>query len=293
LAVANCTPTLVSCALRITNNLYTCHLNDLEIADDEGQEIRFENSHTNDRTNADVESIMLVGGNVPFLFPQIFETFPNLVRMNVANSGTKRIPSHSLANATNLKLMIFERSPLTDIKAYAFSGASNLLILDLFGNQVTNVDENAFAGLSNLRDLLLENNRIRRLSANTFRPLKNVEVISLSDNNIATLYPKTFSENRHLRNLAMIRNRINEIDRTIIEGLNKLEFFNVFENRCVNQMFVIDGPASREEINKELNECFTNFEAIGKLRLEVRGKITISDDYENCRLFQRKFDFVV
>jgi hypothetical protein len=281
LALANCTPTLITCSFLNFNNLYTCDLNVLEIVDDEGQEIRFVDSHPQGRNNGDVRAVRIMNGNVPFMFPQLFETFPNLIRITVTNAGLRRIQSHALANATNLELMIVERCPLTEIHAYAFSGASNLQTLDLFGNQVTSINENAFVGLSNLRDLLLESNRIRRLSENTFKPLKNVEVISLSDNNIVTLYAGTFSENRHLRNIDMVRNRINEIGRHVIEGLNELQFLNVFENRCVNQIFVVDGPESRDQINNGLSECFTNFEAIGRLRVEVRGAMTISDDYNN------------
>lgn len=263
------------------NNVYTCDINSVTVSDDYNQNINIVGGHPPGWNNNLVRAVRIQLGDIPFIIPQLFTTFPNLFRLTISNAGLRRIQSHALANATNLELMIVESNPLREIEANAFSGASSLRSLDLFGNQLLNIDEDAFVGLSNLRDLLLESNRIRHLRKNLFRPLKTVEIISLSDNNVDIIHENLFANNRHLRNIDLVRNRINEVGRNFIEGLNELQILNVFENRCVNNIFIVDDTASKEEIRNGLTACFDNFDSTVKLKMEVRGSFTISDDYGN------------
>lgn len=275
----------VNCVFWTVNGVYTCRVGNQIIADNENQTFVITGTHSGINNDASVRAVEIEAtSNIPFVIPQLFERFPNVFRYIVSSSGVLRLQSNAFRYARSLELIVINSNPLHTIQANAFVGASSLRTLDLRGNQIANIFEESFNGLSTLRDFMLEDNQIRRLPQNFLRPIKNVESVYLSDNMIETVDGKLFQNNRQIREIDFVRNRINEIGRGIVDGLSNLQIFNIFRNRCADNIWVVGGTTSIDTIRSGLNPCFVNYDSLRRLRVEVRGKATLSDDYGNSIL---------
>jgi Leucine-rich repeat (LRR) protein len=274
--------TNVNCVFWTVNGVYTCRVGNQIIADNENLNFTIGGTHTGSNTDAGVRAVEIeASSNIPFVIPELFQRFPNVFRFIVNPSGLNRIQSNAFRFARNLELIIITANSLHTVQSNAFVGADNLRTLDLRNNQIMNIFDESFNGLSNLRDFMLENNRIRRLPQNVLRPLTNVESVYLSDNLIETVDGSFFTNNRQIREIDLVRNRINEIGRNVLDGLNNLQVFNIFRNRCANNIWVIGGTTTIDSIRTGLSSCFVNYDSLKRLRVEIRGKATISDDYGN------------
>lgn len=271
--------TEIECSFPFPYNVYTCELLNVTIDDNASQEFVIVRNHFN-RTDEHVRSIHIRTSNIPFIISELFSTFPNVFRFWMDFSGLTRIQPNAFDNAKNLEFVVILGNPLHTIHADAFFGASKLTNLGLRMNRIETIHENAFRGQANLLNLMLEENRIRRLQPKVFEALTNVESILMSDNQIEVVEGKLFLNNQRLRNIDFARNRINEVQSSILSGLEDLQFINFFGNRCVDNFWAID-EEEIGDIRKGLAECFKNYKAVGRLRVEVRGSLTISDDYGN------------
>lgn len=272
--------TEIECIFPFPYNIYGCELENISLTDNSSQEITIIRNHNN-RNDDDVRSIRITNSNIPFIITQLFPIFQNVFRITIDSSGLTRIQSNAFSEAKKLELIFIVGNPLHTIQADAFLGASKLVNLDLRLNRLRNIHSDAFRGQESLLHLMLEVNQIRRLPSNVFDSLTNVEAIVLADNYIEVIEGKIFAKNQRLRYIDFARNRINEVQNTVLSGLEDLQLFNVFSNQCVDNFFVVDDVTSIDDIEKELTDCFTNFSAVGRLRVEVRGTMTISDDYGN------------
>jgi hypothetical protein len=274
--------TEVRCIFVRVDGIYTCSLISRNIVDDESQNFVVTGLHFGGNTDASVRAVEIeASSSVPFVIPKLFETFPNVFRFIVSPSGLTRIQANAFRFARNLELIVINSNPLQTIQPNAFIGAENLRSLDLSRNQIVNIFDESFTGLASLRDLMLESNRIQRIPRNLLRPLENLEAIHLAENRIATIDGKLFSGLQRLREIDLVGNRINEIGKNVLDGLYHLEIFNIFRNRCVNDFWIIDDSTSIDTIRNGLDACFVNFDALKFMQVEVRGKVTISDDYDN------------
>lgn len=245
--------------------------------------LRFSGNHwLPGMTDESVRSVWVSDiSTIPFVIPQLFESFPNVFRFIVFPSGLTRIQSNAFRYARNLELITINSNPLHTIQRNAFVGAGKLRTLDLSSNQIVNIFEDSFSGLSSLRDLMLSNNRIHRLPATILRPLKSVESVLFGNNRIKTIDDQLFYGLRRLREIDFVRNRINEVGKSVFDGLNSLEVFNILGNRCANNLWIVGGGTSIDTIRNGLNNCFMNYDRLRRVRVEIRGKATISDDYGN------------
>jgi hypothetical protein len=270
------------CNFHEINGVYNCRIANQIITDNVSQIFNISGRHILGQTDEMVRGVeVMATSNVPFVIPQLFEQFQNIFRFRVLSSGLLRIQSNAFGNASKLELIVVNSNPLHTIESNAFVGAKMLRTLDLNGNQIANVLDDSFNGLSSLRDLMLENNRITRFSKNIFKPLKNVESIFLSSNRIATVEDELFQGLRHLRSIDLMSNRISEINRNFMDGLNSLRSLNILNNRCASNFWIIGGSTIVDTVLSELNACFANYDRLTRMQLEVRGKVVISDEYDN------------
>lgn len=197
--------------------------------------------------------------------------------------GLRRIQSGAFANATNLRYFDMRFNyDFTTIHANAFTGASNLWFLNLSPNSIETIHERAFEGLTSLVHLYMDRNQIVHLPVHLFRTLTSLEYVSFSGNQIKSLDGRLFSGSTRMHELIFRDNKINSISRRFLDRFERLRAFDMTGNKCANGLFNAR-PEHREVTRRHLSNCFDNYNEeneIKRFRIEVRGKITIRDDYE-------------
>jgi Leucine-rich repeat (LRR) protein len=257
------TLTSVECNFRNTgsSNRYVCEVSDVTI-DKVDQDVVFIGAHLSGMTNDDVTFVNISNSNIGFIIPQIFTTFPNLLRVDLIRIGLTEIPvreSFKLGRVELFEIMFNER--LTTIHSYAFPGASHLRELQLGRNAISNIHENAFYGLSRLQFLFLLGNRIHTLPLNLFKLVPLIETLSLSENQIETIFGRQFFYNSRLVRIGIASNRLNAIERNFMGPMSSLTSMNLSNNQCINFAFVL-GITSNASVIQAFGPCYDNFDML-------------------------------
>jgi Leucine-rich repeat (LRR) protein len=273
----------IDCDFVVSGGDYICRLCLVEVNDVENQKIVIRGRHEKDRNDDDVTMVMLFNSATPFVMTQIFTSFSSVKNVIFHNSGIERIQRDALANARSLQQLTITSNPrLKVIPAGAFQGASELTHLVLGGNQIELISLVAFNGLTSLRFLFLSQNRIRFLPLNTFRPLISLQHLVISLNLIDSIDGRLFINNNQLKSLDISANNINGIEKTALDRLTNLQKFDARSNKCINRMWLF--PSELDKVQEHLKFCFENFIGLPEersLKMEIRGTITIQDEYGN------------
>jgi Leucine-rich repeat (LRR) protein len=253
----------VECDFRVITspNRYICDVIGANI-DKIDQEVVFTGIHLPGRSNDDVNIVNISNSNIGFVIPQIFTTFPSLIRVDLTRIGLTEIPlreTFKIGRVEIFEIMFNER--LTTIHSYAFPGASNLRELNLGRNAITNIHENAFYGLSRLQFLFLIGNRIQTLPMNLLKPLPILETLSLSENQISTLFTRQFVHSSRLIRIGLASNRLNAVERDFMEPMSSLSSMNLSNNQCIDFAFIFHIHRNAS-IVEALTPCYDNFDLL-------------------------------
>jgi hypothetical protein len=280
-AASSANESTLNCRYTGFNGVYSCFVERQSIPDSENRVV-ITGAHAPTASDSDVRLVILRNDNqIPFIVREFFTKFVNLFRFSKLSSGLTRIAAGDFQNATNLEVLIINFNPLRSITANSFVGASSLLHLDLQSNQIQRIHSDSFNGLPKLQTLMLEENSLANLPTNVFRSLISLEVVYMADNFITALDSRLFINNPKISMLDFYRNRINEVGTSFVDGLTELKFLSLLENRCVNEAWFDGERISTEELREGLDECMKNFKAVKRSNVEIRGKVTISDEYGN------------
>lgn len=198
--------------------------------------------------------------SVPFVIPQIFSTFPNLVHSIINGNGLKRIQSNAVVDAKNLEIFTARLNPrLTTVHSNAFAGATSLTQLILNTNSINEIHENAFVGLQRVRVINLNNNQLRHLPENIFRPVRRLQTLFFRNNQLDTLYASMFAHNNIMHQLEFHDNRINAIDRNFFVPIRQLSWLMLLRNVCANRT-ILFGTTDEQIVVETLEPCFNNFD---------------------------------
>lgn len=282
---ANAVETIhINCTFRaLSQQRYQCELTRVLLTDDdENKNIVIGGQHLEGRSNEDVNQVSGFIVNSPFFISQVFTTFPNILEVSFMDIGLRRIQPGAFANSTNLRFVDLRfNSDFTTIHANAFTGASSLWYLNLSPNGIETIHERAFEGLTSLAELYLDRNRIVHLPAHLFRTATLLRYVTFESNQIKNLDGRLFSSSPNIIELIFFDNQINSIGRRFMDRFLGLRGFDMRENKCVNRFFFNLSP---EAIRPFLSNCFENYDKENGIRnfsVEVRGTVTIRDDYEN------------
>jgi hypothetical protein len=273
---------ILTCDTTNRGSIYSCLINGQSLPDCDDRNVTVVMNHWVNLNDDSVQQLLYFCGNqIPFIVKEFFVKFANMLQVSIQCSGLLRIRSNDFESAANLKNLIIEFSPLHSIESNAFLGAFSLEELDLRFNEIQFIQEDSFDGLVSLRTFMLENNAIRHIPRNLFRSMVNLKAVFLSNNLIETLDGRLFANSPRLSFIDFLGNRIIEIGDEIVDQLDDLEFFNLVRNRCADEFFAVTDETSKDEIRQGLSECFDNFNSVKRSNVEIRGRITISDDYDN------------
>lgn len=273
----------IRCEFSGDGGWYGCGVNEFVITQNETLTIAFVGNHLPGRSDIDVGSILLRHPPLPFFVNDVFTTFPNLRSMNLFQGTHLNVQGHSFENARHLENLEISHSNVV-LSDFALTGAANITVLQIADCETLIIDEFAFAGLRSLNTLLIFRSNIHQLPENIFSSLVNLERFNLHQGFVETLPSNLFANNHLLQSITIIQNPINEIGRSFINHLGRLEFLGLWLGQCVSN----DWSNVREdwvEIHRVLEPCYRNYEARSRhFSMELRGSLTI---------FNRSGDVVV
>lgn len=293
----------VDCNFMFTNGLYSCHLFEVSVPDNDNANIILGGSHLVGFGNGNVNAVFIITSEIPFIISQMFTTFPNLNTLVILTGGLSRIQPNAFANAQNLRFLQIEQTPtLRNLPANAFLGASGVTSLLIFQTQLDTIHSDAFNGLGALTFLDLTQNQLWSFPNDVFRPLVSLQNLLLQNNVLQTLNGNLLAANSELLVVNLANNQINAIERNFLDGMPQLFVFNANSNICVSQQWVTGGAVTIDTIRQGLSTCFDNFETVttdppvtteepgttdipdGEVKryfLELRGTLRILDEDDN------------
>lgn len=265
---------------------YICYLDRIEVLNP-AESVTITGQHLGDRTNADVNTVLIDNSNTPFMIQELFEAFPNLYELAVFNSNLQSI---NVSSSVQLIWLDLYRNNISRIEPSSVTGLASqrrLNYLDWTSNQIREIDEDAFVGLDSVLSLFLMDNLIEEIRNQTFHPLTNITRIELERNRLTRIEETTFAMNRNLQALYLESNEINAISPLFLASQREsLEYVNLSDNRCVSQFFNLNNIQENWDLmNNELLPCFDNFNGtVPELRrviMEFTGSIAIYDEFGN------------
>lgn len=182
--------------------------------------------------NASTEktSIIFAGRSLLPEFPAIiFETFPNLSRVEMVFSGVEVLIEDHFVNATHLEYLRLERNSIQRIGKAALSRAVNLRILKLAANNIQQVENFAFAQLKLLDELHLEMNNLTSIKEETFAGASNLSALYLNDNQIEEIEDGALYLSA-LRKVYLQRNRLRSLSEDTFTGAQSLQLIDLSGN---------------------------------------------------------------
>jgi hypothetical protein len=238
---------------------YECRLIDAIVPNDQNVNVVFSGSHDTGRSNDDVSGMMVMYGDIPFILPQFFTTFPNLAFFEADHVELLRIQAGGFRNAGHLTDLFIRDTLLSTIEPNAFVGASKLTRIVLIDNvELKQIDENIFNGLTVLRTLDLSRNGISSININAFRPLTSLVTLILTSNSLTSLNGRLLSNNGRIATLNINNNQIKSIGRDFLNGKPNLSIFSALNNVCISRSFMIEGAETIDSVHAALSVCYAN-----------------------------------
>jgi Leucine-rich repeat (LRR) protein len=264
------------------DNEYTCNLFAIEVTNPTHQ-VTFAGEHVQGQTNANVRSVKIRASNTPFIIPQIFTTFPNIIELFIHNS---KLQSISIPDSIQLQRIDIHRNNISRIVNGTFSGQTQLRSLRVSSSMVEAIEASAFTGAINLTHVDLSFNRLTEIIPPTFQSLSNLVHCDLKDNQLTTIRLRMFGHNPNMETLLLENNRINDTCINFTKVLSRnMVFLNLSNNVCVNRSFQLGDELGMIALNNALNPCFNNFKnevpEIRRVTLEFRGPIALYDEFGN------------
>lgn len=261
---------------------YACALFGIEVLDP-SQGVIIGGQHIGNRTNDDVEFVWIFTSNTPFMIPEIFTTFPNIIELDIDFSNLQSI---KIPDTVRLMWLDLFGNNIARIESDSIRNQTELLECFLSYNNIQEIDEGAFEGLSELIYLELFINDIEYIEPRTFHPLTNMMVLDLEGNWLSSV-GDLFSENRKLQTLYLEYNEIEEIHPRFNANLrDSLRLGSFYGNECVDSGFSLVNEVDWAVMNSALSTCFRNFNGTSSteeknLAMELEGSLRIYDGFGN------------
>ena len=216
---------------------------------------------------------------IPKIFPlKVCEKFKNLKKIYIGRKNVGEIEENILDKCLNLMDFTFIDNNLQDIPENLFAKNSELKNVNLQNNQLQNLPDNTFKSLINLETLSLGRNNLKTLNPewflnlqnlkqfsadrngisnlpkDIFKPLKNLIGLHLFSNNLTEIHSDSFQLPSKLQQLTLSHNKINAIDRKLLEESN-ISKVSMYPNVCNNSNMEF-----REETLMGLKRCFDRYQ---------------------------------
>lgn len=275
----------LECLFTVENTFYTCQLYQIE-ATDPNVQYNFVGEHLPNHDNNDVVFVEILSSNTPFIIPEIFSTFPNILRLDVRRSNLQSIEFPSDVPET-LEQIFFIDNEIPTIESGTFSPLVNATLIDLINNHIQVIEEDAFAGLTRMERLYLIGNRLSELPGRIFANMPELVYLDLENNDLSRIESETFAENHRLRTIYLEYNQITAIAPNFIRNLSQeLSFINLNGNECISSSFNFQDEFDIIRFHRALEDCYEAFSPRAPtddrlLTMEFIGQLNVYDEFGN------------
>lgn len=246
---------------------------------DSSVNVTFNGTHTDNRTDADVDLVEIYSSNTPFIIHQLFTTFPNLRILNIydSNLATIVIPPEA-----QLLQLVIQGNNISKIESSSFRNQTQLRYFYITNSGVADIDEDAFEDMHAAEAFSLWNNKIQKLTPRTLAPLINAVRINLQNNLLSIIDEDIFLQNTNLEELYLGHNQIDQIhQRSFVNLRNSLSYLDLTGNKCVSQTFYLRSDQDWTSMNSSLERCFRSTPVQRNITMEFSGPMTIFDEFGN------------
>jgi hypothetical protein len=118
-------------------------------------------THQSGKSNDDVTSVLINGGNTLSYLPRTSRVFPNLLAYSIFDATFDTLLGDEFDNMPQLQFVAIWNSRLTTVSGRLFANTPNLISVGFFFNAIERVGPNLFAPLdaTQLRDVNFTGNR--------------------------------------------------------------------------------------------------------------------------------------
>lgn len=224
--------------------------------------IRLDALASSAKNASNVTKVEFMDSSISLLDGTIFETFGNLVELNMSRTGVREIKDGAFKRAGNLKILNLDENDIEKLDVNSLNGAYSLQILYLGYNKIHTIDKLAFFGLKKLQYLGLQHNNISGFENGTFDPLVSVTEINLNYNYLTSINHELFAKTSLLENLTLSNNEISSLSTEDMKLFQKFKIFDLKYNPGFNKTFsgddikrlILTETGSTDEIRFELLE---------------------------------------
>lgn len=251
------------------NNDYTCILENIVVVD-RLQNVTISGDHLAGQTNADVKFVFIRNSNTPFMVPQVFNTFPNIVRLYIENCG---VESFTIPSTVRLEVLNMFGNNITRLSNGTFDQQTCLTQFSARQCGIREIDENAFEGLDSLVNLFIVENQIEKLPPRVLHSLPNLHTLYLSGNLLRSIDADLLAKSTRAFGVYFDDNQIEQIDPQFVANLrNNLRFINLRDNKCISEGFSLSTDEDWNYFNDALKVCFNGqFTKENKSRWNSKG----------------------
>lgn len=209
------------------------------------------------------------------------------VRIRVARIS---LPDDLFAPLENMEFLELGHNKLETLPPRFLRNQRKLVQLNLWGNALKNLNKDSFVGLDLVRELDLSANGMESLESDLFFHLTNLTDINLSANNFESLPDDLFANNRKLKFVRLIENRVtmNTLPRRLFANLTDLTTIAVKADLKTLPEDIFEGSVNILSLKLEQNsldnlpaDLFKDQKNLEKLDLHDN---LISDLHENIFL---------
>jgi Leucine-rich repeat (LRR) protein len=200
---------------------------------------------------------------------------PTLETLELIGNQITQIRPMSFLDFRNLKRLMLNNNPLSDVPRDAFDFLNNLFDLYIANTGISRLDPEWFRNLPALEELHINGNNIGELPEGIFAPLPRLRQLFMYNNQIRSLNANQFGQLQTLTHILAQNNRIRAVDPVIIERARNLDWLMMSGNICNNDDFS-NVQLNRQFVIQRLGTCFYNS---GPERLLCNYRAYDDEDY--------------
>lgn len=224
----------------VTENLYGCWLNNIDIQRNNVQVVSFSGSHSLGETNQDVQLIQFVNGTMFFIPNGLGNLFRNINYLIVGDSesrslGTKRIRRSNFQNLENLLELIFHNNDIEILNEDSLWDLPKLRVFKFVNNKLKVLSEKTFFKNDNLKEVYLNSNELKYLPRNVFLHNSLLEKVDFRNNFLKTIDERIFETNLKLIGVSFVSNQLEVLPRILFKN-NLLLTLVDFKNNSLSSI---------------------------------------------------------
>jgi Leucine-rich repeat (LRR) protein len=217
----------------------------------------------------------------------LFNSFRNLVFLNVEWNEIEYIEPYSFYNLNILETLILSNNQIRDLDTQALDGLSQVVTLNLSHNYLETVNLGLFSDLYNLKTLDMSNNSLRTIADDSFAKLISLKNLNVQFNYNLNLTNRSMAGMRSIQNvfisfsiLTNFTTNVLFLKESLIATFEKMVMGNIAYYKSINLLY--------EESGVTRDCAMTLFFIKHRVHLNLKTGLNLDDFMKQCTMFDLK-----